>query len=525
MNRLSLSGAVACLAASLTAVAQQDAERSMATGIVFHDANGNGVFDEGEEPLPQIRMSNGREIVKTDDFGRYRLPVDQDTILFVIKPRGWRTPLSETHLPRFYYNHKPHGSPQLRYGGVPATGPLPKSIDFPLYPQEEPNKFQAILFGDPQPRDQKEVDYIAHDVIESLMGTQAAFGVTLGDIVFDDLSLFESEAKTIALLGIPWYNVIGNHDINFDAKDDRHSDETFERMFGPAYYSFDYGPTHFVVIDNVEWRINETNGKGSYRGGIGDAQLEFIRRDLEGTPKDQLVVLLMHIPLVAVHDRHNLYRLIENRPFCISISGHTHTHEHRFITREDGWQGPEPHHHIINVTVCGSWWRGMPDERGIPHATMQDGAPNGHSVITFDGTDYTLDFRAAGRPDDYQMEVYSPEVVSCGSTDQTEVLANIFNGSPRSEVRMKVDDGTEWIVMKRVAVEDPAYRKAYELDQQHADRTWLDASKPKRSSHIWAANLPAGLEPGVHVIHVHTVDMFGRAYRGRRIFRVSQDDS
>ncbi len=105
-----------------------------------------------------------------------------------------------------------------------------------------------------------------------------------------------------------------------------------------------------------------------------------------------MVVLMMHIPLEGVGDRQEVYRLIEQRPFCISISGHTHYQEHRFITQADGWQGPKPHHHIINVTACGSWWSGAPDERGIPHSLMACGAPNGHSVIEFDGQEYRLEF-------------------------------------------------------------------------------------------------------------------------------------
>jgi hypothetical protein len=526
-KQVSASASVLCLlvwAASLPAQTESEAQPQVATGFVYHDANGNERLDAGEKRLPGIRVSNGREIVATDAEGRYRLSVDDDTILFVIKPRGWRTPLSDEQLPRFYYIHKPDGSPRLRYGGVAPTGPLPDSVDFPLYPQDEPDRFQAILFGDPQPRDQKEVEYIAHDVVESLLGTKAAFGVTLGDIVFDDLSLFESEAQTIALLGIPWYNVIGNHDINFDAPHDLLSDETFERVFGPSYYSFDFGPTHFVVLDNVEWRIDDKTGKGSYRGGLGDDQLEFIRRDLADVPEEQLVVLLMHIPILGVHDRHDLYRLIEKRPFCISISGHTHTHEHRFITRDDGWHGPEPHHHIINVTVSGSWWRGVPDERGIPHATMQDGAPNGYSIITFDGTRYTLDYQAAGRASDYQMQIHAPEEVASDQTVETQILVNVFNGSPRSEVRMRLDDSSEWVLMKRVVREDPAYRTAYERDQRITERDWIDLPKPKPSSHLWAAQLPDGLTPGVHAIHVQTVDMHGREFTAKRIFRVTEMD-
>ena len=38
------------------------------------------------------------------------------------------------------------------------------------------------------------------------------------------------------------------------------------------------------------------------------------------------------------------------------------------------------------------------DERGIPHTTMRDGAPNGYSIITFDGAKATFDFKASRFP-------------------------------------------------------------------------------------------------------------------------------
>jgi hypothetical protein len=388
-----------------------------------------------------------------------------------------------------------------------------------LHEQNEPEQFRAILFGDPQPRDQREVDYIAHDVVEELIGTEASFGVTLGDIVFDDLSLFEAQARTIALLGIPWYNVIGNHDINYDARHDGHSDETFERVFGPPYYSFDYGAVHFLVLDDIEWRIGE-DGKGGYRGGLDEEQMAFIRNDLSMIPEDQLVVLMMHIPLVDVANRQELYRLIEQRPFCLSISGHTHTHEHRFITREDGWRGPEPHHHIINVAVCGSWWQGAPDERGLPHATMADGAPNGYSLITFDGREYTLDYRAAGRPADYQMQIRAPESVSADRVGETEVLVNVFSGSERSTVEMRVGASGEWQTMEHTVVEDPEYRRTYDREKGLAEKPWRDPAEPRKSTHLWRAALPSGLEPGIHAVEVRTTDMHGRTFTSHRVIRV-----
>ncbi len=202
-----------------------------ATGRVFHDKNENRILDDGEQGQSGVRVSNGRDIVITDDDGRYSLEVDGDTILFVIKPSGWRTPLDENNQPQFFYIHKPQGSPVSCFPGVAPTGPLPGRIDFPLYPQNEPQQFKALLFGDPQPRNQRELDYIAHDVVEELIGTDASFGVTLGDIMFDDLNLFQPSSQLVGLIGIPWYNVIGNHDINADASEDHYSDETFERAF------------------------------------------------------------------------------------------------------------------------------------------------------------------------------------------------------------------------------------------------------------------------------------------------------
>lgn len=504
-------------------VSQDDTDLQKARGVVFHDANGNRKFDSGEKPLSGVRISNGEEIVKTNADGKYEIAVTDDTIVFVIKPSGWRTPLNENHLPRFYYNHKPKGSPPLKYLGVAPTGELPKSIDFPLYEQQEPDQFKAILFGDPQPRDQKEIDYIGHDVVEELVGTDATFGVTLGDILFDDLSLFESQARTIALLGIPWYNVIGNHDINYDAKNDRISDETFERNFGPAYYSFDYGAVHFIVLDDVEWSFPEGADKGRYRGGFGERQVEFVKNDLALIPDDQLVVLMMHIPLTDVHDRHGLYRLIEKRPFSMSISGHTHKLEHKFVDKEDGWMGPEPHHHFVNVTVSGSWWSGATDDRSIPHTMCADGTPNGYSIISFDGSQYSLQYRAAGRSADYQVQIHAPEVVTAGGNSETSVFANVFNGSSRSKVDIRID-GQDWQAMTHTIRNDPTFEQVYETEKLLAKegKPWRDMPSPRVSSHVWESKLPDGLSIGSHLIEVRSTDIFGQSVAGRRIIRVAK---
>lgn len=494
-----------------------------AKGVVFHDRNGNGQRDAGEEGLPGVRVSNGREIAATDHDGQWKLPIDDDCVLFVIKPRNWMTPVDAEQLPQFYYIHKPKGSPPQRFKGVEPTGPLPESIDFALHPQAEPDTFKALFFGDTQPRNQEEVDFIAHDVIEPILEEltkiNPSFGVTLGDVVFDDLNVFTPLNRTIALLGIPWYNVIGNHDVNQDSHDDEHSTETWQAHYGPAYYSFDFGPVHFLALDDVKWEIKQGEQSGGYIGGLGADQMEFIRRDLAAIPKDQLVVLMMHIPLVEVEDRKELYKLIQERPFAMSISAHTHFQQHVYIGEEDGFHGPERHHHVINVTVCGSWWSGVADEKGIPHTTMRDGAPNGYSIMTFDGAKYSIEFRAARRPESHQMNIYAPDEIEAVHASDTEVLANVFAGSEKSVVEMRLGEGDTWTRMEQVPRQDPAYAA---LKQLESDYTLPGRKLPEIivSPHIWRATLPPGVAPGSHTIHVRTTDQFGKTHTDQRVIRV-----
>lgn len=493
--------------------------QDFARGTVFLDANNNGKFDSGEKPLAGVKVSNGVKIVQTDEQGKYSLSVTDDTTVFVIKPSGYRTLLSKNNLPQFYYHHKPKGSQDLRFKGVGPTGPLPKSIDFPLYKQAEPKKFKAIMFGDPQPRNQKELNYIAHDVVEELVGTDAALGVTLGDILFDDLSLFDNNNRLISLMGIPWYNVIGNHDINLDAKNRKDVNQTFKKYFGPTYYSFDYGSTHFIVMDNIDWLLNPNSKRFGYRGGFGEEQLEFIKNDLAMIPKEQFVCMMMHIPIVGVQDRKKLYDLIKDRPLTISISGHTHHHEHKFLTAKDGFEGKQPHHHIINVTVSGSWWSGKSDERGIPHTTMADGAPNGYSIITFDGDKYQLEFKAAGRSEDYQMRIHLEETYTLEQLKKAEVYVNIFNGSEKSKVQFKVDQ-SPWTPMTYTREKDPGFIKMFREDQALKNKSNPNLSAPKVCPHLWKSKFPVELKVGTHLLTIQTTDMFGKTHTSQRVFRV-----
>jgi hypothetical protein len=519
---------IACLLALLPTIpGAGEAVSETARGVVYEDLDGNGTRDEDEPGIPDVRVSNGRDIVLTDEEGGYEIDVDDDSIIFVIKPRTWRSPIDELQIPRFYYVHRPDGAPDLDFDGVSPTGALPESVDFPLYRQREPDDFHIVLFGDTQPRDQKEIDYLAHDVVEGLIGTEASFGVTLGDILFDDLSLFDSLNSTIAQVGIPWRYVLGNHDLNFDAEGDRESTATFESVYGPPYYSFDFGHVHFIVLDDVVWKGKvedpDAYAGGNYVGGLGEDQLEFIRRDLELIDDRKMVVLFMHIPLTAEwieEDRAGLFRMMEERPHCLSVSAHYHIHEHVFLTEEHGWMGEKPHHHLINVTTCGSWWSGAPDEEGIPHTTMRDGAPNGYSILSFEGVAYLYDFIPARRPAWEQMHIWTPEPIVRGEADTTEFLVNVYNGSERSRIDYRVTGLTDWAPMEKVLRPDPYYVEMKAQEESETPPPGRRLPRVTDSSHLWRALLPGDLEAGQYVLEVRDIDMWGIPRSGRRVIRV-----
>ena len=101
-------------------------------GRVFVDRDRDSVSDPGERGLRGVTVSNGRDVVTTDARGRYELPVYDNMTVFITQPSGYQVPVDEHNVAQFHYNHLPEGSPDLRYGGIAPTGPVPAAVNFPV---------------------------------------------------------------------------------------------------------------------------------------------------------------------------------------------------------------------------------------------------------------------------------------------------------------------------------------------------------------------------------------------------------
>ncbi len=491
---------------------QQGFTRDTMRGMVFLDENKNSIQDAGEPGIKDVLVSNSLDVVKTDKNGNWELSITRDSLFFVIKPSGYAVPLNKNMIPQHSYSVSPDFSKSS------------EPINFPLYIQNESAPFSALLFGDTQARGLREVNFITHDVVEECIGTDATFGVTLGDLVADDPNLFAEISQSIGKIGIPWYNIFGNHDSNRDATNNRDRDRTFEHYFGPSTYAYEYGEVVFIGINNIFFKQG-----GKYRPGFTEEQIKFIGNYLSYVPESKLIVLMMHAPIIACERKEELFRLIENRPNTFSISAHLHTQAHLFIDEKFGWEGLQPHHHFVNATVSGSWWCGMIDEVGIPHATMNDGAPNGYSIITFDGTAYSIAFKAARRPATYQMNIYLPDDIETTGLDTTKILVNVFAGSERSTVKIKIDDQEEWMALNKVRAADPEGLRMhklspyldYKVNGQALEEVFgWKMDYPSKCRHMWQGSLPKTLPVGTHRVTVRTTDMFYQSYEAHRIFRV-----
>lgn len=113
--------------------------------------------------------------------------------------------------------------------------------------------------------------------------------------------------------------------IRFDAPDNVRATESFQRVYGPTYYAFDYGPVHFVVLNSVWWHGDR------YTSRLGDDQLAFLRANLAAIDRDRLVVVLMHIPVMQTDERAEVYALLQEFPHRLVLAGHWHRLEHHFL--------------------------------------------------------------------------------------------------------------------------------------------------------------------------------------------------
>jgi hypothetical protein len=203
-----------------------------------------GRVHSGGRGLRRVGVSDGLQAVDTDAEGRFELlrTADRPFVQLTV-PAGHRIPVSATGTARAY---------------APLSAGGETEVEFALERLESAEDHHTLLLlADTQTQTAEEMRWLHERTVPDVQATVASlggevFGIADGDIMYDDLALYPEYERAVSRMGVPFFQVVGNHDLDFGASDVA-STSTFRSRFGPTWYSFDRGAVHYVVLDDVFW--------------------------------------------------------------------------------------------------------------------------------------------------------------------------------------------------------------------------------------------------------------------------------
>ena len=423
----------------------------------------------GGEPAAGVIVSNGIECTLTDSLGNYKLKNDPAArFVYYSVPADCEVPVHSV-TDRTAYFYLPVTKDRNRYDFTLAK--LKGGVE---------TSYRMIVIGDPQvtnafnpcyntPDDNdiqvSDVERFATETMVDIRRTIRAlpegtpvYGLSMGDDVQYyggyNPTLERQIREALGSSEMRLFSVIGNHDQ--DGKPEYL--HKWEENWGPTDYSFDRGEEHYVCLNNVQF----LKSGGYYSPGeLTDGQMEWLRQDLELTPKNRKVVLCYHIPLTfgtsPVHGAQPLKNATEQGHYSSTrlsrllsmlhefrggyelFCGHTHFAINHEI-EHDGQSVMERCH----AAACGNIWQSNVNICGTP---------NGYYVYSFRGTRiancyYKGTFWDVRR----QMTLFRADTDFNGESYAADwnlpkgrgiVVANVFNADSRWRITAE-EDGVEY---------------------------------------------------------------------------------
>lgn len=434
-----------------------------------------------------VAVTDGINIVQTNKDGQYELLSNATAaFVYISVPAGYAFP-EHKGIAAFYRPLAQNGSTLVN--------------DFKLEKlKTDDQKHYFVVWADTQMISKKDVELLMSQSVPDLQELVKSYpkdslfhGIGCGDLVWDHFELFEDYKKAVEVCGIPFYNVIGNHDMDVDARTDEYSAATFKQQFGPTYYSFNRGAIHYVVLDDVFF----IGAEKKYIGYLTENQLQWLEQDLALVKPGSTIVLSLHIPTNtnvarrasgaealggSVSNRKQLFKLLA--PYKVHImSGHTHFN--------DNWEEGDIMEHN-HGTVCGAWWTGP---------ICSDGTPSGYGVYEVDGPDIQWYYKSTGLPKNKQLRIYPKERVKDAPG---EIAANVWNYDNKWKVEWYEDGVLKGPMEKRVAY-DPWAVELYAGPQLPKKHKFVE---PTLNDHLFFAKPSANAKQ----VSVKATDRFGNVY-------------
>lgn len=441
------------------------------------------IFCEGEGVAGAV-ISDGTTTAVSDKTGNYLIDIDKDArFVFISTPSGYSSPV-EDNVVKFY---------------LPVTGSN-SGYDFLLIKKKgDDRRHNIVVISDQQVYDTTEfplLEKAAEDIAETAResGDTETIGICCGDIVSFDHPLYRGINSILGKSGVTFRNVLGNHDMKVWGRSHETSTSEFEKIYGPAYYSFNVGDIHYVMLND-----NFFIGRDYfYIGYLDEKQLKWLEEDLSHIRKGASVFVVLHIPTtLGAKDRERfdyseistrlsnkkaLYSILE--PYKVQIlSGHMHTSTNQVV-------GENIFEHNI-AALSGAWWCG-------PVCT--DGTPAGYKVFSISGDSVRWRYKSTGYDPGMQMKVYCPDAYPGA---EGYVVANVWDYDPEWEIEY-FENGVKVCDMEQFEGIDPEAAEAY------ADRSKLKHPyvAPTLTGHLFRAKMTDTAADA----EVHVKDRFGNEY-------------
>ena len=455
-----------------------------------YNVTGRVVSSTGDA-LENVVVTDGLQCVRTMSDGTFYMhsAVPGTKFVYVSSPSGYM-PAVSGGIPRFY----------KLLSGITPSGGIYDFGDFVMTPVANPNRFTLLITADPQPRkysgwNNDRIAFRSLDACEDLydeladvaagISDRQVYGICLGDIVHEDMTLFNDYDTGLARLGYPTYNIIGNHDNDPDASDDNEAAEVFESHYGPRNYSFNIGGIHFVMLDNLMMKDNGSGKLTSFNQGLTDEIWAWLQADLSFVPTSTKLMVCAHSPMfkyISGSERTNTAahgpdygNLINDYAEIHAWAGHTHvgfnynypsSHRHKRVqvhtlarstgelwTNEYLASGTPRGFTMVEVDNGEISWRFHPVTRqtgsfmGVASGICSAGAPSyTWRDWNYDGAGFAVMKDGSGAlTEEYQLHVYPR-----GAYGDDYVYANVFLWDDKWGVPTWTPEGGDPVTMTLV---------------------------------------------------------------------------
>ena len=497
---------------------------------VVRDKNGN--------PLSGVAVSDGVEIVTTDEEGRYYFYSDKSLgRVFISLPSGY--------MPETVMN-----IPQISRRFM-ATNLSVEQFDFTLRPVDND---RCVLIASTdyhlarRNNDLEQFRDFVNDVNRFILTEQRpVYVLTMGDLTWDEywyknyftLGDFITEMKDLNTVA---FHCIGNHDHDPYYTEDLAATRQWRDLVMPAYYSFNIGKSHFVCLDDIVYVNNGgavgTIGDKSYHNYVSEDQIAWLKKDLALVEdKAAPLFIMMHAPLAYPNASfgNTYYDEARARELLACFEGFSevhvltgHSHDNRNCQLTDAVMD----HNTGAVCACW-WWSDVYSGRHI----CKDGTPGGYAVYELEDRDLTWYYKGTGISRDVQFRTYDMNKLWLDPETYLDDRTITVDGTPvtirdwfsqqaygRSFNRLRSDNcvyikcwDPEW---KIEVVEEGrgslAVKRLWEYDPLHLI-TYVIPRLNKGSRPSFTANKMGHLfsvqasDPS-STLHITVTDRFGRVY-------------